>query len=1022
MLELPHAWRHVDSILETSKHDQVKYFALQILENAIKFRWGTLPKAQREGIRHYIVTKIIALSSTEAIAAKSGLLIRKLNIILVQILKQEWPHNWPSFIPEIVGSSKTSELLCTNNMAILKLLSEEVFDFSKNEMTSAKIAHLKKTLNGEFSQIFQLCDYILRYSTKRELLDITLQTLLRFMTWIPLGFIFQTKLVELLVVKFFATPAFRCDALHCLTEIGNLDTGGNAEYLAVIEKLYVGTMNSLVKHIPPNANVRAGFDAGNEEEQLLVQRLALFFTGFFKNHLKRLEVPAYQVALGAGLRYLVKISDVDDNEIFKICLEFWHYLSHDLYTTECRKPAVKVLGGAGGAAAATGARKAMYAPILTQVRLVMISHMVKPEEVLVVEDDAGDIVRERAKDTEALAQYKTMRETLVYLTHLDYQDTENIMLGKLAKQVDGSEWGWTALNTLCWAIGSISGAMSEADEKRFVVTVIKDLLGLCEVKSGKKNKAVVASNIMYVVGQYPRFLRAHWKFLKTVVLKLFEFMHEKHPGVQDMACDTFLKISQKLKRKFVMVQPGERSSFVEELCDMLPATIVDLEIHQIHTFYEAAGHMVSAHPDMAQRQRLVERVMALPNTMWQRVMANAAASLDELKKPETVREVQRIVRTNVCCCTSVGGAFIKQMGRTYLDMLNVYKAYSEYISHTVSTAGARAMGADVIRGMRGVKREILQLIQTFVQRTDNVKMISANFIPPLMDHVLGDYHRNIPNAREAEVLSLMAAIVRKLKAGVAPRVPRIMQAVFECTLQMITANFTDYPDHRLQFFKMLQAINEHCFAALFSIPPAHQKFVVHSIVWAFRHQERNICETGLDLLQKLLENVTGAGQAAAQPFYQEYFVSLLQDILWVLTDRVHKFAFKQHCVILRAMFNLLETGFISAPLFPASAATAGKTNKMFVGEHTCTLLLQYFKNLTAPQVTKFVQGLFDMTKDSAAYKQHVRDFLIELREFKTEDNSQLYAEEAAAKAETQRQAMLAVPGLVAGAHDEMDDI
>lgn len=38
--------------------------------------------------------------------------------------------------------------------------------------------------------------------------------------------------------------------------------------------------------------------------------------------------------------------------------------------------------------------------------------------------------------------------------------------------------------------------------------------------------------VRYVVGQYPRFLRAHWKFLKTVVNKLFEFMHEMHPGVQ----------------------------------------------------------------------------------------------------------------------------------------------------------------------------------------------------------------------------------------------------------------------------------------------------------------------------------------------------------------------------------------------------------------------------------------------------------------------------------------------------------
>jgi hypothetical protein len=40
----------------------------------------------------------------------------------VQILKQEWPRNWESFIPEIVGSSQKNESLCENNMEILKLL------------------------------------------------------------------------------------------------------------------------------------------------------------------------------------------------------------------------------------------------------------------------------------------------------------------------------------------------------------------------------------------------------------------------------------------------------------------------------------------------------------------------------------------------------------------------------------------------------------------------------------------------------------------------------------------------------------------------------------------------------------------------------------------------------------------------------------------------------------------------------------------------------------------------------------
>jgi hypothetical protein len=35
------------------------------------------------------------------------------------------------------------------------------------------------------------------------------------------------------------------------------------------------------------------------------------------------------------------------------------------------------------------------------------------------------------------------------------------MLGKLSKQLSTKDWTWNTLNTLCWAIGSISGSMIE---------------------------------------------------------------------------------------------------------------------------------------------------------------------------------------------------------------------------------------------------------------------------------------------------------------------------------------------------------------------------------------------------------------------------------------------------------------------------------------------------------------------------------------------------------------------------------
>ena len=345
----------------------------------------------------------------------------------------------------------------------------------------------------------------------------------------------------------------------------------------------------------PETDMATAYANGSDHDQTFIQNLALFFTCFFRQHLPIAERTAQTNAslLQSAMYLLVNVSAVEDQEVFKICLEYWNLLASDLYHTECQfqPPTQSALvlspipPHTQTALSPTGSpRRQLYSPVLSKLRVLLISRMAKPEEVLIVEDENGEIVRETMRDSDAITLYKTMRETLVYLTHLNYDDTENIMLERLQYQVDGSQWSWHNLNTLCWAIGSISGAMSEEDEKRFLVTVIKDLLGLCEMKRGKDNKAVVASNIMYVVGQYPRFLRAHWKFLKTVVNKLFEFMHELHPGVQDMACDTFLKIAQKCRRKFVILQVGEAMPFIDELCLNLRAIISDLEPGQVQVY------------------------------------------------------------------------------------------------------------------------------------------------------------------------------------------------------------------------------------------------------------------------------------------------------------------------------------------------------------------------------------------------------------------------------------------------------
>eukprot|EP00599_Poterioochromonas_sp_BG-1_P007690 CAMPEP_0173141940 /NCGR_PEP_ID=MMETSP1105-20130129/5798_1 /TAXON_ID=2985 /ORGANISM="Ochromonas sp., Strain BG-1" /LENGTH=1076 /DNA_ID=CAMNT_0014055249 /DNA_START=326 /DNA_END=3556 /DNA_ORIENTATION=+ len=1046
MKEHPDMWRRADAILETSQQEATRFFGLQVLAEAITTHWKVIPVEQREGIRNYIVTKIITLSSTDESMRAHNSFLSRLNLVLVQILKQDWPHNWPTFISDIVGASKASESLCENNMKILQLLSEEIFDFSKDSMTAAKIKTMKDSLNEEFSQIFQLCEFILEASSKTSLINATLCTLQRFLSWISLGYIFQTNLVIGLITNFLPQPKFRVATIDCLTEIASLPPQDIPDlYKPAVQALLLNFITSLSGILPSSTNLRKAYEDGSDEDCLFVSRLALFLGTYLKSFLVFFDLPdgslAHERFVLESLVYLIRVSEVDDEEIFKTCLEFWSHFAKELYNAD-----VAFKTGSNGAM--TRPKHLIFEAVLHNLRIIMIDKMAKPEEVIIVEDDNGEIVRETTKDTEVIAQYKTMKETLVFLTHLNYEDTESIMLEKLDLQVAGGMFTWNGLNTLCWAMGSISGAMGELDEKRFLVSVIKDLLRLCEEVKGKDNKAVVASNIMYIVGQYPRFLRAHWKFLKTVVNKLFEFMHEYHPGVQDMACDTFLKIAQKCKRKFMTPQVEDPQPFILTLIADLQKHTADLLPHQVRSFYESVGTMLSDQGPSIQLQReeVLYRLMETQNNLWKVKMAEGAQNLQSLLESDTIQELTKIIKINTKVCGAAGAIYLHQLSVIFRDALNLYRLYGEQVVQAVTSQGIVAIRFTVPKAMRGLKTEILDLFIACLETCNETRATSDNatpqavsssfqpngngngatsstsnngaeifmstFMPGIMSEVLADYRLSPPAARDSKVLSLFATAVTALKEFISPEIPKIMDAIFEKTLEMITTNMLDYPEHRIAFFTFLREANKNSFYGLFSIPAHHQKLVIDSIVWAFKHTERNISETGLEILLELLQNIA-MNPSIAQSFYITFMIPLIQDVFVVLTDRLHKSGFKLQASILKHFFHITQLGQVTVPLSGNNGVT---DNAAFLRDHIAMLLMNAFPKMLKSQVILFVNGLFDVSMDLTAFKQHLRDFLVNVKEFASEDNSDLYLEENEARLELQRQEqyqyMASVPGLL----------
>jgi len=85
---------------------------------------------------------------------------------------------------------------------------------------------------------------------------------------------------------------------------------------------------------------------------------------------------------------MIKISQVDEREIFKICLEYWSKLVAELYEELQSLPMADLvgmqLGAATGMTLGVPLRKNIYAEVLSNLRLVVVEKMVKPEEVISV--------------------------------------------------------------------------------------------------------------------------------------------------------------------------------------------------------------------------------------------------------------------------------------------------------------------------------------------------------------------------------------------------------------------------------------------------------------------------------------------------------------------------------------------------------------------------------------------------------------------------------------------------------------
>jgi exportin-1 len=97
---------------------------------------------------------------------------------------------------------------------------------------------------------------------------------------------------------------------------------------------------------------------------------------------------------------------------------------------------------------------------------------------------------------------------------------------------------------------------------------------------------------------------------------------------------------------------------------------------------------------------------------------------------------------------------------------------------------------------------------------------------------------------------------------------------------------------------------------------------------------------------EVTNNFSTADPQVSNQFFQQYFLSIMQDVFFVLTDTDHKSGFKLQSMVLARLFQLVQTGAIGVPLFdPSTVPDPNMSNSLFLQEYTATLLKNAFPHL-----------------------------------------------------------------------------
>ncbi len=294
---------------------------------------------------------------------------------------------------------------------------------------------------------------------------------------------------------------------------------------------------------------------------------------------------------------------------------------------------------------------------------------------------------------------------------------------------------------------------------------------------------------------------------------------------------------------------GENEPYLLTLVSNINEDSKDLAPHQKLMFYEAIGNMVSKEIDFKKQSMYVQKMMSVIYDEWTKIFEEANKNPEVLLNTVNIRNIDLILKINERVAFSAGTCYFSFGSYIYDNIIKMYSYYSNMVNQAYQTNNQFNSTVKVIKI---TKRTILKFLQTLVKYNEDREGILKFILPPLSG-LIDQYRTSHFENRDPDVLLVFSEILSKLKNAQYEYINSIWNYLCLFTLEMIKSDFQSFPEHRMNFFTLIKALIFNAFDALFQIQDSNfNKDVLNAIIWAFKHDQPLISETGLETLLILI--------------------------------------------------------------------------------------------------------------------------------------------------------------------------